>query len=826
MHLYKHLRIHQIFGANTDVGKTVLGTALVLSSAERGRFVRYLKPVSTGPLQDADDAFVKRFSHRYKDTVQRDCLFQFQEPVSPHLALRLQHGQGFSKNKIPTDRAVLKSIAKYIDGAQNSPSKSNVLYIETAGGVHSPSISGISQVDSYRSLRLPTILVGDSKLGGISSTISSYESLIVRGYSVDSILLFREDYYRNWDYLTAYFNERGVHVASFPAPPPKSNNTEQNFVTTDSYFSELLKDELLSAVDEHLDNKHSERIEELHSMPSRTLDSIWWPFVQHGHVKEPKDVTVIDSAFGDFFSVYTGHTNSDSSSNLLSSSYDGSASWWTQAFGHGQPSLALAAARAAGRYGHVMFPAATHLPALRLAERLLSPKGPGNGWASRVFYSDDGSTAMEVALKMALRAYCKRHGSDLDQTQKQRLGILGLKGSYHGDTIGAMDACYDGDGVYTCEWHSAKGFWLDPPTIGLRDGKAYVDLPDSIVSAGNINEKAIEAESLQWLYNVPQRLDTELATQYRRFISETLHKLAQSVQSPRLAALVLEPLVMGAGGMIFVDPLFQRILVDVVRESSPERGPDGSWQGLPVIFDEVFTGLYRLGQKTCISTLGVTPDIAVYAKTLTGGVVPLAVTLASESIFNAFLGDNKAEALLHGHSYTAHAVGCEVACESLDLMEKLETSNVWTEVQRRWGKAVDSASTQSAQSSSTVWSMWNPKFVKELSKLPVVESVMTMGTVLAVKLRGTSEGYRSQLAQTALQSIKSPAHNESDSFGVHFRTLGDVAYFMTSLNSSQVVIREVERRIMNALQGGEAYSQVNVQRKTSPRKDKRKLAAA
>ena len=117
--------------------------------------------------------------------------------------------------------ASTKKIDMYIETAGGRwPYHSNDLTIDNehicASGVHSPSIGGISQIDAYRQPRLPTLLVGDSKLGGISSTISSYESLILRGYSVDAILLFKEDYHRNWEYLSAYFQERAIEVLPLP----------------------------------------------------------------------------------------------------------------------------------------------------------------------------------------------------------------------------------------------------------------------------------------------------------------------------------------------------------------------------------------------------------------------------------------------------------------------------------------------------------------------------------------------------------------------------------------------------------------------------------
>ena len=400
-------------------------------------------------------------------------------------------------------------------------------------------------MDSYRSLRLPTILIGDSRLGGISSTISAYESLVLRGYDVDAVLLFKENYYRNWEYLESYLGERGLKVGALPTPPEKHVDPATNFTQTDQYYQDLLStpDGVLDDIISHLDGKHAQRLEELQSMPRRTLDTIWWPFVQHGLHKNEHDVNVIDSAHGDVFSVFRSPVDKPNTNDtsLLRLQFDGSASWWTQALGHAHPSLTLAAARAAGRYGHVMFPQCTHEPALRLAERLVH-FGPGKGWASRAFFSDDGSTGMEVALKMALRAFAVREGNDIgagQERQKRRdLGILGLKGSYHGDTIGAMDACEEG--VYTCEWHEAKGYWFDPPSVSIKKGKLVISLPPAIASQTPDRIANIVAGTVDSAYDVESRLNTSLADTYKRYINSTLDKLSRAI-SPTLAALVLEP---------------------------------------------------------------------------------------------------------------------------------------------------------------------------------------------------------------------------------------------------------------------------------------------
>jgi dethiobiotin synthetase/adenosylmethionine--8-amino-7-oxononanoate aminotransferase len=541
-------------------------------------------------------------------------------------------------------------------------------------------------------------------------------------------MLFHDDYYRNGEYLKKYFAEHGVFLATVDTPPPKLSEPWDDFTSTEKYYEAITSTDgpdVVGSVVNHLDSCHTKRLEELESMPRRALDSIWWPFVQHGLVKGEKDVTVIDSAYSDFFSVANKDVSDNrSEASILSPQYDGSASWWTQTVGHAHPSLTLAAAKASGRYGHVMFPQAVHLPALKLAERLIQ-NGPGKGWATRAFFSDNGSTGMEVALKMALRAFCVRQEDTLEDEEKKDLGILGLKGSYHGDTIGAMDACEEG--VYTCEWHNAKGYWLDPPTVSIKDGKVNINIPASLASFSQ--SKSVQAESLSWVYDVEGRLQTALARAYALYIARALDALKQC-GGPKFAALVLEPLVMGAGGMLFVDPLFQRVLVDTVR--GRRSGSSTKWSGLPVIFDEVFVGLHRIGMESTGPLLGVYPDISVNAKVLTGGLLPLAVTLTSQSIFDAFLSDNKAEALLHGHSYTAHAIGCEVANETLSLIDKLVVSNDWLAAQASWA--------QPDGKLNSVWSLWDPNFITAISKLPQVKEVMTLGSVLAIKVQDASAG--------------------------------------------------------------------------------------
>lgn len=259
------------------------------------------------------------------------------------------------------------------------------------------------------------------------------------------------------------------------------------------------------------------------------------------------------------------------------------------------------------------------------------------------------------------------------------------------------------------------------------------------------------------------------------------------------------------------DPLFQRTLINVVRRSphlfatgesqSPAQG-DLAWNGLPVVFDEVFTGLYRLGRYTASSFLGVHPDVSVHAKLLTGGLVPLCTTLASNSVFEAFLSDDKSDALLHGHSYTAHPVGCQVALESLREMQQMEEQGKWDTFKMDGWVSPGSQSPESSPRSandSIVWSVWSQSFIDAVSHHSArVSGVWALGSVLAISLRSEgSTGYKSSAALT-LQARLREGYEEGR-WNVHSRVLGNVFYIMTGQKTTPAAVRELETVLREAL---------------------------
>lgn len=219
---------------------------------------------------------------------------------------------------------------------------------------------------------------------------------------------------------------------------------------------------------------------------------------------------------------------------------------------------------------------------------------------------------------------------------------------------------------------------------------------------------------------------------------------------------------------------------------------------MPVIFDEVFTGLYRLGRFTPSSFLGVHPDITVHAKLLTGGLIPLCATLASEDIFGAFSSPDKTDALLHGHSYTAHPIGCQVAIESLREMKAMEGRGDWD-----WAKSQGwkDRTTPADNGDAEVWSSWPRELVEELSRRTArVDGVWALGSVLAIHLRDASgTGYTSNAAQGLKEALSQWTEGAGGSWNVQSRVLGSVLYVMASQKTTEKSIRQITELLLESL---------------------------
>jgi adenosylmethionine---8-amino-7-oxononanoate aminotransferase len=277
---------------------------------------------------------------------------------------------------------------------------------------------------------------------------------------------------------------------------------------------------------------------------------------------------------------------------------DGIASWWTACHGYNHPHIREAVVRQLETMPHVMFGGLAHEPALTLAARLARML-PGD--LTRVFFSDSGSVAVEVAMKMAMQFW-------LNRGERGRTGFLAFRGGYHGDTLGTMAVCDPGEGMHSL-------------FAGLLPPQAMLDLP--------VDDASIAA--------------------FDRYLDE---------YADGIAAILVEPLIQGAGGMIFHAPEVLRRL-----RAAADR------HGLILIFDEIFTGFGRTGTMFACEAAGVVPDIVTLSKALTGGTMALAATVATGRIFDGFLSDDPSHALMHGPTYMANALACAAANASLDLFE-------------------------------------------------------------------------------------------------------------------------------------------------------------
>jgi adenosylmethionine-8-amino-7-oxononanoate aminotransferase len=279
-------------------------------------------------------------------------------------------------------------------------------------------------------------------------------------------------------------------------------------------------------------------------------------------------------------------------------------SWWVNLHGHGEPSIAKAVARQAAEMEQVIFADFTHAPAAELAAGLAALL-PGD--LDKVFFSDDGSTAVEVALKMALQ-YFPLTGAP------ERKRILAFDKGYHGDTVGAMSVGHSSG--YFRAWQGLL-FPVDTlPFPATWDG-----------------DDAVEAKERSALAALDAALGDDVAV------------------------LIAEPLIQGAGGMRFCRPQFLRAAAERVRQA-----------GALLVFDEVMTGFGRTGPLFACEHVGFVPDLICLSKGLTGGFLPMGATVARAEFCQAFVGQTLDRAFLHGHSYTANPLGCAAGLASLTLL--------------------------------------------------------------------------------------------------------------------------------------------------------------
>lgn len=376
---------------------------------------------------------------------------------------------------------------------------------------------------------------------------------------------------------------------------------------------------------------------------------------------------------------------------------DAVSSWWVNIHGHAHPHIAEKVSAQLNTLEHVIFAGFTHQPAVELAERLLAIL-PGD--QEKIFYTDNGSTAVEVALKM-----CFQYWNNSGQTEKKK--VLAFKDAYHGDTFGAMSV--SGRSIFTA------------PFDELLFDVVDIDLP---------NENNIEV------------------------IQQTIQQLGHEI-----ACLIVEPLVLGAGGMLMYEAKFLDILIKACQENN-----------IIVIADEVMTGFGRTGTYFACEQTTAKPDIFCLSKGLTGGTMPLGVTSCNAKIFDAFWSDDKLKTLYHGHSFTANPVACAASLASLDLLLAPETL----------------ANIKRIEQSHRV-------FLNRIASHPKVRACRQTGTIVVLEWEtGTSTSY--------LNGLRDRLYLYFLAKGIILRPLGNTLYILPPYVISDQDLTYIYQTIEQALE--------------------------
>ena len=387
---------------------------------------------------------------------------------------------------------------------------------------------------------------------------------------------------------------------------------------------------------------------------------------------------------------------------------DGISSWWVNSLGHSNARLNKALARQAEKLQQVIFAGATHPGAAELAARLAAIT-PGE--LDHAFYSDDGSTAVEVSLKMAAQ-YWRNKG------EKNRTLFVSMTNSYHGDTFGAM--ALGGSPVF----HANFSDFLFPVR---RFDCTRKESRDSTPAA------SLEAPSDGSLEEILQR------------------------EGDQVAAVIIEPVLQGAGGMI----LWPSESLVEIRELCDRYGT-------LLIADEVFTGFGRTGRLFACEHGPVVPDIICLSKALTAGYMPLAVTLSSTEIYNSFLSEDRGKTFFHGHSYTANALACAVALENLDIFEEEDILGRIARIEELFKERL-----------------------QKLESLPAVRSTRAIGSLAALDI-----GAGDSAEGGYLDAIGPRLYAEFLERDILLRPLGNVLYFLPPY----VITDEEIHRVFDAIE--------------------------
>ena len=567
-----------ITGTDTGVGKTVTTLVLATLLQDQGCNVGVMKPVQCG----GDDAAFLKKSLQLSDQLAEINPCFAREPLSPHLAFQRE------KRKIDVE----KIFAAYGRLKQ----KHDILLVEGAGGLMVPLRDDYFVADLVRDLDLELVIVARLGLGTINHTLLTIEQARSQGIAVRGVLFSEASPCKHG--IPERTNPQAVrtlgNVEVLGAIPYLKSFRRQDIVRRCAAKISLKR--LLEPSAGLPDSRQRQLVE-------WDKKYVWHPFTQMKDwlTDEP---LVIDRAKGSYLIDTKGNRYLDGVSSL-----------WVNVHGHGHRIVNARVREQLNKLEHSTLLGLSNTPAVELAQKLtaIAPKG-----LTKVFYSDNGSTAVEAAIKISYQ-YWQNAG------RKKKKYIAHLANSYHGDTLGSVSV----GGIEL--FHKAYR--------GLIFKTIKVDFPDC--------------------YRAPK------GEKYPDYAFECVDRFEAMLKKKhgQIAAFVVEPIVQGAAGMIMWPKGILKRMAGLCRK-----------HGVIFIADEVATGFGRTGTMFACEQEGVSPDILCLAKGLTAGYLPLAATLATKRIFDGFCFDYKEQkTFFHGHTYTGNPLACAAALGNLEVFEKERT---------------------------------------------------------------------------------------------------------------------------------------------------------